>query len=147
MPYTDYVQMKNDHKEELDAFPIKFAFCEKQFDEAMHELGLEKDEYDKIYSVGNYGFYRRTDAKALREILERHERDMDEALTADNTGDGFIYTMFLYELHSHEYGYTMSTEQTLETLDITDDDLKNNEALNHGLHKAMKTIKKEEGYE
>lgn len=85
---------------------------------------------------GTGGFYRRSDADKLREMLDRHEREMSEAISQDTTGNGFIFDMFDYELANHEYTYTGSLTDTLEALDLTLDAVNANPALRHGLKKA-----------
>lgn len=44
-----YADMKSKHQKEVNNFPIKFAFDEKQFEEGMVELGLLPTDTDKVY--------------------------------------------------------------------------------------------------
>lgn len=136
-----YTELKQKHQQEVNAFPMKFAFSKEQFEKGMAELGLTTDQTDKIYSFpGTGGFYRRTDAEALYEMLERHERERQEAIASDPTGDGYIYDMFLYELRNHEYGYTGDAEDTLEALGLTFEEIEADERLKRGFKKAKTTI-------
>lgn len=70
----------------------------------------------------------------------RHEKEMAAAISDDKTGDGFIYQMFLYELNNHEYGYTGDSEETLDALDYTMEQVQADARLLHGFEKARKKI-------
>lgn len=112
-----YLEMKERHQKEFNEFPMKFAFSDKQFEEGMRELGLEPTDTDKVYSLGETGgFYRRSDAEKLHEMLKRHTEEEDAAIAADTDGTGYAYEMFYYELGDHEYSYTYDTEDTLNAL-------------------------------
>jgi hypothetical protein len=116
-----------------------FAFSDKQFEEGMRKLGLDPTDTNKVYSMpGTGGFYRRSDAHILHEMFDRHHKEMQEAIEADKTGEGFIFDMFNYELANHEYGYTGSITDTLDALGLTIDDINNNPLLARGLEKARK---------
>ena len=70
----------------------------------------------------------------------RLDRELQEAIAADQTGDGFIYEMFLYELDNHEYGCTRDTEDTLCALGYTADEILGNPRLKRGIEKAITEI-------
>ncbi|MDR0405235.1 MAG: hypothetical protein LBH54_00420, partial [Clostridiales bacterium] len=134
---SSYQQMKADHRAEISAFPMFFAFDEKQFYEGMSKLGLAPDDTDKICKLGSMGgFLRKSDASSLREMFDRHEKELADAIAADQTGDGFTFDMFMYELGNHEYTYTGDTSDTLDALGFSEDDMERNPALRHGLEKA-----------
>lgn len=136
-----YLELKQKHEKEFNAFPMKFAFSDEQFERGMAELGLAPEQTDKIYKFGNTGgFYRRSDAEALHEMLARHEREREKAIAADTTGDGYIYDMFLYELRNHEYGYTGDAEDTLDALGLDYEEIAADERLARGFKKAKTTI-------
>jgi len=137
-----YCEMKKVHQAEVSAFPMFFAFDSEQFSEGMTKLGLAPDDTDEICKLGTLGgFIRKTDASAFREILKRHEQELTAAIAADKTGEGFIYDMFCYELANHEFGYTGDIADTLDALDLTQQDLNKNPALQHGLQKACSALK------
>jgi hypothetical protein len=135
---NSYLTLKKKHQEEVNNFPMAFAFNNKQFEEAMEKLGLKKTDTDKVYSFVGGGIYRKTDAKALREMFDKHEKEMQEAIDQDTTGEGFIFDMFNYELANHEFGYTWDSESTLEALGLTMEEVQANEKLLHGFNKAKK---------
>ncbi|WP_312573369.1 hypothetical protein, partial [Clostridium sp.] len=135
-----YKELKQKHQEEVNNFPMFFAFSQNQFDEGMKKIGLEASDTDKIYSLGGGGFYKKSDAEALHEMFERHEKEMESKIKTDTTGEGFIYDMFKYELNNHEYSYTGEIGDTLDCLGLTIEDVNSNKDLIHGLNKACKDI-------
>lgn len=136
-----YSILKQAHQKEVNEFPMAFAFSDKQFEEGMKKLGLKPTDTDKVYSFGNTGgFYKRTDAPKLKEMFDRHEREMKEAIEADETGNGFIYDMFVYELGNHEYIITYSTSDTLDALGLTHEEVKASQKLSYALDKAKRYI-------
>lgn len=134
---NEYKELRDRQQAEVNAFPMFFAFSNKQFAEGMEKLGLRPDDTDKIYKFGSTGgFYRKTDSKALHDMLDRHAGEMATAIAKDETGEGFIYDMFNYELANHEYCITYDIEPTLDTLGLTEDEVLNDERLLRGLKKA-----------
>lgn len=131
-----YLTMKSSHEKEFNAFPMVFAFSDKQFKEGMEKLGLKVTDTDKVYRSAAGGFYKKTDSPKLVELLNRHTNEMDEAIKADTTGEGFIFDMFDYELANHEYNYTYDDEDTLNSLSISQEDLNTKPAMAHGLKLA-----------
>jgi hypothetical protein len=136
---NSYLTLKEKHQKEFSDFPIFFAFSNEQFERGMKKFGLNPDDTDKIYSLsGTGGYYLRSDAEALHDMFDRHERERQEAIEADTTGEGYIFDMFNYELANHEYGYTGSVTDTLDALGLTIDDINNNPLFVKALNKARK---------
>jgi hypothetical protein len=136
---NSYKELKNRHQEEVNNFPMVFAFSDEQFEEAMEKLGFSlanRDYVGNVASIGGGGYIRKADAEALHEMFDRHENELVDAIESDETGEGFIYDMFMYELANHEYGYTGELEPTLESLGLSFDDVRENENLSHGLKLA-----------
>ena len=138
-----YLEMKRRQQQEVNDFPMMFAFSDTQFKEGMEKLGLTIDDTDKIYSIGGGGYIRKTDSKALSDMLLRHSDEMDKAIEEDTTGENFIQDMFEYELANHEYGYSMDIADTLVALGISKADLILKENLRNGLEKAVRVVIKE----
>ena len=135
-----YAELKRRQQAEFNAFPMQFAFSDRQFAEGMAALGLTPADTDKIYKVPGGGFYRRQDSQRLKDMLDRFDRELSEAIAADETGEGFIYEMFLTELENHEYSYTRDTEETLEVLGYTAEEVLNDPRLKRGIEKAVTEI-------
>ena len=134
-----YAEMKKKHQQEVNDFPMFFAFSDKQFAEGMKSLGLEPEDTDKIYSLrGTGGFYRKSDSQKLHDMFARHEQERKDAIAADQTGEGFIYEMFDYELANHEYGYTRDISDAIRALGLSVDEINSNPKMLHGLKKARK---------
>lgn len=137
-----YAEMKQRQQQEFSAFPMQFAFSDKQFVEGMAALGLEPTDTDKVYKAPGGGFYRREDGQRLKEMMDRFDRELQEAIAADETGECFIYEMFLTELNNHEFGYTMDTEEALDALGYTADEVLSDPRLKRGIEKAATEIYK-----
>ena len=135
-----YADLKQRQQEEFNAFPMRYAFSNQQFADGMAALGLEPTDTGKIYKAPGGGFYRREDGQRLKEMMERFDRELQEAIAADQTGDGFIYEMFLYELESHEYGYTRDPEEALDALGYTWEQVQEDTKLLNGFAKAHDKI-------
>ena len=102
-------------------------------------LDPEKD-LDKILRIPGGGYVQKKDADLLHKTRERHDAEMAAAIAEDTTGEGFIYQMFLYELDNHEYGYTRDTEDTLDALGYTMEQIEADARLLKGFQRACTTI-------
>ena len=141
-----YSELRQRQQQEFNALPLGFAFSQKQFDEMMQEWGLDPEkDLDKIYRIPGGGYVQKKDADLLHQTTERHDKEMEAAIAEDKTGEGFIYEMFLYELDNHEYGYTRDTEDTLDALGYTAEEILGDPCLKRGIEKAVTEICKREG--
>lgn len=144
---NQYRILKDRQQAEVNAFPFMFAFSQKQFDEGMvSRLGLQPTDTHLILSIGGGGYIRKTDRDALHEMLQRHSDEMQAAIDADETGEGFVLDMFEYELDNHEYSYTWDLEPTLDALGLTPDEVNADAKLLHGLHMARRRIRRRAAY-
>lgn len=136
-----YAVLRKKQQEEFNKLPLGFAFSNEQFAEMMKGWGLDQDkDTDKIYRIPGGGFIQKKDHALLHETMDRHQREIDEAIEADLDGTGFVYEMFLYEMDNHEYGYTGDLEDTLEALGMTSEEIDGSEKLKAGLKKAQKEV-------
>ncbi|WP_304973825.1 hypothetical protein [uncultured Alistipes sp.] len=135
-----YADLKRRQHEEFAAFPMQFAFSDRQFAEGMAALGLGPTDTDKVYKAPGGGFYRREDGPRLKGMMDRFDRELQEAIAGDETGDGFIYEMFLYELGNYEYDVTMELDETLDALGYTRTDIQADPRLSHALEKARQEV-------
>jgi hypothetical protein len=127
-----YLNLVNAHQQELNDFPIMWAFNDKQYEEALQRLGVKETERDEIVTINGGGIMRMKDVPAFREMLIRHKRERAEAFKDDE----FAYDAFLYELANHEFCITYEYEPTLDALGLTEDDLCNEGA------RLLKILKK-----
>ena len=136
-----YRELRSKQQETFNHLPIGWAFGQKQFDEMMRNWGLDpENDTDKIYHIGSGGYVMRKDADLLHETVDDLNAELQAAIAADETGEGFIYEMFLEELENHEYGYTRDITDTLDALGYTIDDIRANDRLIKGLAMAMALI-------
>lgn len=133
-----YEQLRDKHQAELNAFPMKFAFSNQQFEEGMAEFGLTKSDTDKVVKIPCGGFILKTDVDAFKSMFKRHDDERAAAIKQDKTGDGYIYDMFDYELGNHEFGYTRDATDTLRYLGLTIDDVNKDKRMVKALKKACK---------
>ena len=138
-----YIKLKEKHREEVNKFPMKFAFSDEQLKTGMKELGLKETDTDKIYPIIGGGFIRKTDVAAYNEMFDRHYKEKQEEIKKDITGEGFIKDMFSEELANHEYGYTLDIMPALRTLGLTLSDIEKNENLRRGLELATNEYREE----
>lgn len=141
-----YAEMKKRHQAETNALPIYWAFTEERFDEVLKELGLAKNDTDKLRKTFGGGFCLASDAQMIADTLRGHRREMEDAIAADETGDGFIKDMFLSELSNHEYTYTCEVEETVEACGFTMEQVENDKRLLHGLEAAAKKLREAAGF-
>ena len=129
-----YSELKNRQEKEHNNFPFMFAFSSKQFDEGMIKLGLTPTDKNKIFSIGGGGFIRKTDSQKLADLFKKHTKEVAEA----RKDDQYLYDMFLYELGNHEYCITYDPTDTLRALNLTIEDVNNDERMKKALIKATK---------
>jgi hypothetical protein len=135
---SGYTDMKERHQQEVNAFPIVFAFNDKQFREGMAKLGLTPEDTDKVYKFGSTGgFYRKSDSPALKEMFDRHEKEVQDAIDGDPTGDGFVFDMFNHELADHEYIVSGDVSSTLDAIGLSLEEVSASKKLTRGLKKSI----------
>ncbi len=135
-----YEALKQRQQAEFSAFPMQFAFSDRQFAEGMVKLGLKPTDTGKVNAAPGGGFYRREDSQRLKAMMDRFDQELQEAIAGDKTGEGFIYEMFLYELNNHEFGYTRDTEDALDALGYTAGEVLGDPRLKRGIEKAVTEI-------
>lgn len=145
---NEYAAMMKRQQEEHDsAHLLDFAFSDGQFKEMMNGWGLDpgkKSDLEKVSSVGAGGYILKENIPAYKEMSRRHKAELQAAIEADKTGDGFIYQMFRYELSNHEYGYTGDYDEALAAVGMTYEQVQADSSLAHGLEKAAHKIMEEE---
>ena len=130
---SKYTELKAKHQAEVDAFPLGFAFNQKQFDEMMTKWGLKPTDIREILSIGGGGYVRRTDADAMNKMFARHRAEHKAAMQDDE----YLYEMFNYELANHEYSYTYDLTDTLEALGLTIEEINADPRMADALKRAI----------
>jgi hypothetical protein len=131
-----YKELKNNHQNEVNSFPIFFAFSEDQFEEGMKTLRLKPYEKELICSVGMGGFILKADVEDYNNMFSRQDEEMKLSINDYETGENFIFDMFNYELSNHEYTYTYEIDDTISALGFTIEEIEADERLLRGLNRA-----------
>ena len=95
---NEYLDLKKRHQKEFEEFPIAYAFNDKQLQEALEKLGATKEECITVFGHGD--IIKRTDKKALIDMMKRHNAELEQKLIDD---PDFAYEAILYEMNNHEY--------------------------------------------
>ena len=106
MKRQGYLDLKKRHQKEFEEFPIAYAFNDKQLQEALEKLGATKEECITVFGHGD--IVKRTDAKALVKMLERHTKELREKIRTDSN---FAYEALLYEMDNHEHAINWSADE------------------------------------
>ena len=97
MKHQAYVELIEKHREELNAFPVAYAFNKKQLEEALVKLGAKKEECVTVFEHGD--IMKKEDAPKFLEMLKRHTDEVKAAMRDEDFAEG----AFLYEMDNHEY--------------------------------------------
>ena len=108
MKRQEYLDFKKQQEKEFAEFPIAYAFNEKQLEEALAKLGATKEECVTVFGHGD--IVKRTDAKDLIKLMERHTEEMKQKLKDDVE---FAEAAFLYEMDNHEYAINWSGDEDI----------------------------------
>lgn len=103
----EYVDLKRKHEQEMNDFPIAFAFNDEQLQRALEKLGAaSKEECVTVFGHGD--IVKRENAKSLVEMLQRHTNEIKDKLKEDVE---FAEAAFLYEMDNHEYAINWSADK------------------------------------
>lgn len=93
-----YLDLKDKHQQEMNEFPIAFAFNDDQLEKAIVKLGAKKiQECTSILGCGDV--LLKKDVKAFIEMSKRHAQEV-RALFEDKK---LAAEIFEYEMDNHEY--------------------------------------------
>ena len=136
-----YRELKDQQQREIDSFPMIWAFSENQLKEGMQKLGVK--DMTELKAIAPSGFVKKTDYKALWDMIHRHQQENKDQIEADKTGEGFIYDMFYTELANHEYSYTGDPTEALRACSVQPLQIEQDPRLNKGFCKAAKELEAE----
>lgn len=139
-----YEEIREKHQKRINDFPIGFAFSDEQFKKMMENWGLKENDIDKLYFIGGGGFIRKKDSDEYNKMWDEIQKEHQDLINRDKTGEGYIKDMFVYELENHEYGYTHDLEDTLNALELTYNQVMKNPSLKHGLELARREVLEKE---
>lgn len=138
--YNTYQEYKNARKEVFKKFSqgkiiYIIAFSEKDFKEGLKKHNVTEKE---LISFGNGCFLIKKYKKDYEEYTKQQNDILNKSIAADTKGNGFIKSMFAYELANNEYRYTENLKATLDSLGLSYEQVENNAALKNGLNLALK---------
>ena len=135
MTYSSVAEMKKAHKAMIDAFPMHFAFGQKQLDEELAKMGVGVDD---VVSIGAGGFILKSDVKAYVEMFKVIRQEEDEFKKEEKN----LVNLICSELRDHEYGYTCDLEESLAAAGVWEEYCGGNEFVVNAVKKAVKKFKK-----
>ena len=128
----EYLNLQKRHQQELENFPMAYAFSEKQLEEALEKLGAEKSECVTVFGHGDV--VKKKDVPALYAMLKRHTQELHEALQDKD----FAESAFLYEMDNHEYAINYDGDADVMACFNLDEKKLNEMGLNDAYRKARK---------
>ena len=132
-----YKKLKDMHTLEKNVLPFFFiGLNEEQFNAMIRSFGLQPDDLDAFYDIALSDFDER-EYSWIEDMFVGYGAAMQRAIHDDETGDGFIYEMFLYELENHDFVHTNNLTDVLHELLLSADEIIANKRLLHGLRKAL----------
>lgn len=119
MAVKAYLELLKKQREEINNFPIAYAFDEKQLQEALKKLGAKKEECVTIFGFGD--IVKKQDAKSYVDMLDRHMKEVLDLLVSDHE---VAEEAFLCEMDNHEYAINWSgDEDVLGCFGLTEESL------------------------
>lgn len=114
-----YLDLQKKHQEEIENFPIAYAFNREQLSEALERIGATS--LKECVTVFNHGdIVKKTDAKRLVDLMKNQAKEVKEAMKNEE----FAEAAFLYEMDNHEYAINWSgDEDVLACFSMTEEDL------------------------
>ena len=107
-----YQELSKKHQDEINDFPMFFAFSAKQMDDGMVQLGVTA--FDELCPVGGGGYIRKSDKQKLLDLFDLI-RTEKKAYMED---DSFALDALSYELENHEYGHTGDPTEAMEAVGL-----------------------------
>lgn len=120
----DYKKYKENRQKDFNKLPIYWAFGEQQFQDLLKKLNLKdtKEDLKKIVNIGCGGLMLKCDLFLLEEHNRTFSKDILYFWLTHNFK--FAYSAFRYEMSNHEYYYTCDVSDTLESLNLTFEDIR-----------------------
>lgn len=114
-----YLDLQEKHRQEINEFPIAYAFSDEQLQEALKKLGV-KNTQECVTIFGHGDIVKRENAKPFLDMLKRHTQEVKEAMRDKE----FAEAAFRYEMDNHEYAINWSgDEDVLACFGMNYDDL------------------------
>lgn len=135
-----YQIQRDDQQRRVDAFLHKyafFAFSKDQFSEGLQRLGLTETDAGRLVRIFGGGFLLREKAADFKNLMSSLSEERRDALKQPETGRQFARDMFYTELLNHEFTYTGDSQETLEALGYTLQEVREDPVLNEAFDEAI----------
>lgn len=104
-----YANLTAAHRNELNAFPVTYAFGDKQLQEALKTLGVDSiEECTTVFGHGD--IMRKEDAGKFIEMLECHSKEIKDLIMSD---ERIAEVAFRYEMDNHEYAINWDGDEEI----------------------------------
>lgn len=114
-----YLDLLDKQREEVNSFPIAYAFDNKQMEEALEKLGAKKEECVTIFGHGD--IVKKENAPKFIAMLKRHSQEIRNLIINDKD---IAEAAFLYEMDNHEYAINWDgDDEVLRCFSMDYDDL------------------------
>lgn len=101
-----YLDLQKKQQQEVNEFPIAYAFDKKQLEQALVKLGAK--DVSECMTIFNHGdIVKKVDAKRFMDMLKRHTEELKVAMLDES----FAEAAFLYEMDNHEYAINWSGDE------------------------------------
>ena len=125
-----YEEFRNKRQDEFNNFKgVGFAYSNKQFNDLLKKLNTTSDN---LYSIGHGGYILKNRYNDFMDMLIRNDNELDELMKDYD----FCLSALKFELFNHEYGITYDNTPALEALNLTSEDLINNETVSRAYKEA-----------
>lgn len=125
-----YTEFKEKQEKQFGAFPMFFAFSDKQFDEGLKKFNAKPGDLCRIFGGG---FILKKDKEAFSELNKKLAKDKKEFL--DNEDN--LINAIEYELGNHEFCITYDASDTISALGLDLDNEKTVNCFNKAKKKYM----------
>ncbi|MBK3975982.1 hypothetical protein, partial [Staphylococcus aureus] len=106
-----YVEFKKRKRKKINDFDMFFAFDNKQLENGLEKLNVNKNE---IVSIGMNGFIRKSDVQKFKNMLNNFK----EEHTKNMKNDDYVYHMFKYQMAYHDYIISYDDEEILDVCNV-----------------------------
>ncbi len=123
MNYKEFKNKKEESINNLMSNIAFFAFSDDQLKEGLKKLNIKEDEIkEKLVSIGHGGYALKKDAHKIKEHTIESNEDIKKLMEDEK----FAISAFDYELGNHEFTYTGDSEDAVEALGYTAQEVSKN---------------------
>lgn len=135
-----YAELKKQFHQKMNSFINKncfFAFNDEQMQKGLKEFNVTLEESKlKFVRIPGRGFMLKDKVSEYKGLLKSRDEEIAQQIKLDETGDGFIYHMFVYELRDDEFSYHGDDSTAIAMCNLTREQIDESPALLNGLTKA-----------